>query len=70
MNETTGRVMKDSVKPPHDGTIGPAVAIGSGVYDFPGWSGVVDGNGNFTGAPSRPPTASSRCPTPATSSSR
>ena len=43
--------MKDSVKPPHDGTIGPSVAIGGGVYDFPGWSGVVDGNGNFTGAP-------------------
>ena len=51
MNETTGRVMRDSVKPPHDGAIGPSVAIGSGVYDFPGWSGVVDGNGNFTGAP-------------------
>ena len=50
MNETTGRVMKDSVKPPHDGTIGPAVGVGSGAYDFPGWSGVVDGNGNFTGA--------------------
>ena len=42
--------MKDSVKPPHDGAIGPAVAISGGVYDFPGWSNVVDGNGNFTGA--------------------
>jgi Laminin G domain len=51
MNETTGRVMKDSIKPAHDGVIGPAVVIGGGVYDFPGWSGVVDGNGNFTGAP-------------------
>ena len=50
MNETTGRVMRDAIKPGHDGVIGPLVAINGAFYDFPGWAGVVDGNGNFTGA--------------------
>jgi hypothetical protein len=51
MNETSGRTMKDAVKTnPHDGVIGPLVGIGTGVYDFPGWSSAVDGAGNFTGA--------------------
>jgi hypothetical protein len=49
MNETSGRVMRDSVRPPHDGAIGPAVRIGGGVYDFPGWQNNVDGAGNFVG---------------------
>ena len=57
--------------PPHDG------AIGAGRrrerrrrYDFPGWVNVVDGNGNFTGAPDPGRRQRRRrCPTPATSSS-
>lgn len=50
MNESNGRVMTDSVKPPHDGAIGPAVVLNSRAYYFPGWANVVDANGNFTGA--------------------
>ena len=70
MNETTGRVMKDSVKPPHDGTIGPAVAMAAASTTSPAGPAWSTATATSPARRSRPPTASSRCPTPATSSSR
>jgi hypothetical protein len=49
MNETSGRVMNDSVRPFNNGVIGPGVRIGGGVYEFPGWVNNVDAAGNFVG---------------------
>jgi hypothetical protein len=49
MNERSGRVMVDSVRPPNNGVIGPAVKLNGSVYDFPGWMNNVDQAGNFVG---------------------
>ena len=49
MNETSGRVMNDSVRPFNNGVIGPAVRLNGSTYEFPGWVNNVDGAGNMVG---------------------
>jgi hypothetical protein len=39
MDEASGTVMHDTSSSGLDGTIGSAVAIGGGTYQFPGWTG-------------------------------
>ena len=49
MDESSGTVMHDSSPSGLDGSIGSAVTIGGGTYQFPGWSGNVDGTGHLKG---------------------
>jgi hypothetical protein len=49
MDESSGNVMLDSSPSGLDGSIGSAVAIGGGMYEFPGWTGNVDGTGHLKG---------------------
>ncbi len=49
MNETQGRTMHDTVAPAQNGTIGPAVVLTGGVYDFPGWKNNVGPGGILQG---------------------
>jgi Laminin G domain len=49
MDESSGTVMHDSSPSALDGSIGSAVTIGGGMYQFPGWTGNVDGAGHLKG---------------------
>jgi hypothetical protein len=49
MDESSGNVMHDSSPSGLDGSIGSAVTLGGGMYQFPGWTGNVDGTGHLTG---------------------
>jgi hypothetical protein len=49
MDESSGNVMLDSSPSGLDGSIGSAVTVGGGMYEFPGWTGSVDGTGHLKG---------------------
>ena len=49
MDEAGAPVMHDVSGSGWHGVIGASVAVGGGVYRFPGWSGNVDGNGHLSG---------------------
>ena len=49
MDEPSGNVMRDSSPSGLDGAIGSAVTLTGSSYQFPGWTGNVDGTGHLKG---------------------
>ena len=49
MDEQSGNVIRDSSPSGLDGAIGAAVSFTPGSYQFPGWTGNVDGTGHLKG---------------------
>lgn len=49
MDESSGTVMHDSSPSGLNGSIGSAVTVGGGMYQFPGWTGNVDSTGHLKG---------------------
>ena len=49
MDEQSGNVMHDSSPSGLNGTIGSAVTLPGGSFQFPGWTGNVDGTGHLKG---------------------
>ena len=49
MNEPSGNVMRDSSPSGLNGAIGSAVTLTGSSYQFPGWTGNVDGTGHLKG---------------------